>query len=111
MARHRVAYRGDGLQMWKVAANIMKNQLWRANKGWSSSLDVERGVMQRSRQRKTDLSFGTSNVRGLCRAGSQETVESTLAKCNFDVLAVQEVRWGEVGSQKVRCRLDSSGLG
>jgi hypothetical protein len=34
----------DGLQIWKVAANILNKQLWRAEKGWSSSLGVGRGA-------------------------------------------------------------------
>jgi hypothetical protein len=34
----------NGLQLWRVAANIMKEQLRTADKGWSSSLYVERGA-------------------------------------------------------------------
>jgi hypothetical protein len=39
-----VADGGDGLQVWRIAANILNNQSWTANKGWSSRLGVERGA-------------------------------------------------------------------
>jgi len=35
----------------------------------------------------------------LYRAGSLEKVASELAKCKLDLVAVQEVRWVEAGSQ------------
>jgi hypothetical protein len=35
---------GDSLQIWREAANILNNQLWTADKGWSSSLGVGRGA-------------------------------------------------------------------
>jgi hypothetical protein len=38
MARPRVADGGDGLQIWRVAANILNNQSRETDKGWSSSL-------------------------------------------------------------------------
>jgi hypothetical protein len=44
MARPQVADGGDGLQIWKVAASILNKQLRTADKGWSSSLGVERGA-------------------------------------------------------------------
>jgi hypothetical protein len=34
---------GDGLQMWRVAANIFSKQLWMPNKGWPSKLGVGKG--------------------------------------------------------------------
>jgi len=36
---------------------------------------------------------------GDCGAGSLEAVASGLVKCNLDVVAVQEVRWDNGGSQ------------
>jgi hypothetical protein len=36
MARPQVAD-GDGLQIWKIAANILNKELWIADKGWVSS--------------------------------------------------------------------------
>jgi hypothetical protein len=40
MARPRVADRGDGLQIWMVAANKLNKQSRTAESGWSSSLGV-----------------------------------------------------------------------
>jgi len=31
---------GDGLQIWRVAANILNKQLQTTDKGWSSSLEI-----------------------------------------------------------------------
>jgi hypothetical protein len=44
MARPQVADGGDGLQIWRVSANILNKQSGKADKGWSSSLGVGRGV-------------------------------------------------------------------
>jgi hypothetical protein len=38
MARPQVANVGDGLQIWRVAANMLNKQSRTAEKGWSSSL-------------------------------------------------------------------------
>jgi hypothetical protein len=35
---------GDGLQIWRVAANILNKQSRTADSGWSSSLGVGRGA-------------------------------------------------------------------
>jgi hypothetical protein len=44
MARHQGCDGGDGLQIWRVAANILNKQLRTADKGWSSNLRVVRGT-------------------------------------------------------------------
>jgi len=44
MARPQVADAGDGLQIWRVAANIQNKQSRTADKWWSSSLGVGRGA-------------------------------------------------------------------
>jgi hypothetical protein len=44
MALPRVADGGDGLQICKVAANILNKQSRTADKGWSSSLGVGPGA-------------------------------------------------------------------
>jgi hypothetical protein len=44
MARPQVADGGDGLQMWRVAANILNKQSRTADMAWSSSLGVGRGL-------------------------------------------------------------------
>jgi hypothetical protein len=38
-----VADRGDGLQIWRVAANILNKQSRTADSGWSSRLGVGQG--------------------------------------------------------------------
>jgi hypothetical protein len=43
--------------------------------------------------------FGSWNVRSLYGAGSMKTAASELAKCDLDVVAPQDVRWDEGGSQ------------
>jgi hypothetical protein len=45
-----------------------------------------------------DIIFGTWYVGSLYWAGSLITVASKLAKCNFDLMAIQEVRWDEGSS-------------
>jgi hypothetical protein len=44
MARLHVAGEGDGLQMWRVAANILNKQSRTADRGWPSSLGIGRGL-------------------------------------------------------------------
>jgi hypothetical protein len=35
------ADKSDGLQIWRVAANILNKQSWSASKGWSSRISTE----------------------------------------------------------------------
>jgi hypothetical protein len=44
MVRPQVEDRGDCLQIWRAAANILNKQLWRADSGWPSSLGVGQGA-------------------------------------------------------------------
>jgi hypothetical protein len=44
MARPRVAVGGDGIEMWKMAANILNKRLWTAEKGWFSSAGLCEGL-------------------------------------------------------------------
>jgi hypothetical protein len=44
MVRPRVADRGDGLQIWRVAVNMLNKQSRTADSGWSSSLGAWRGL-------------------------------------------------------------------
>jgi hypothetical protein len=44
MARPRVDDGGDGLEIQRVAANILNKQSWTIDKGCSSSLGVGRGA-------------------------------------------------------------------
>jgi hypothetical protein len=41
---HHLADGEDGLQIWRVAVNILNKQSWRDDKGWSSNLGVEHGA-------------------------------------------------------------------
>jgi hypothetical protein len=42
-ARPQVADGGDGLQIWRAAANVLNKHSWTADKGWSSRMGVGRG--------------------------------------------------------------------
>jgi hypothetical protein len=44
MARPQVADEEEGLQIWRVAANILNKQSRIADKGWPSSLEIGRGL-------------------------------------------------------------------
>jgi hypothetical protein len=44
MTRPQVADGGEGLQIWRVDASILNKQLRTADKGWSSSLGLGRGL-------------------------------------------------------------------
>jgi hypothetical protein len=44
MARPQVADGGEGLQIWRVAVNILNKQSRTADKGWPSSFGVGRGA-------------------------------------------------------------------
>jgi hypothetical protein len=44
MARPQVVDEGEGLQIWRVAVNILNKQSRTADKGWSYSLGVGRGA-------------------------------------------------------------------
>jgi hypothetical protein len=86
MARPRVADRGDGLHIWRVAANILNKQSRTADSGWSSSLGFGWGAnspppynsifvmnhcaqpwtrtdyLAQPKHQKMDMRFGTWNV-------------------------------------------------
>jgi hypothetical protein len=111
----------NGLQLWRVAANILNKQPWRNDKRWSSSLRVGRGAFHhknkfvtnihkdtrtltdsldiRPKQRNMDMRSGLWNVRSLYRAGSVMTVSRELAIYKLDLLEVQEVRWEGGGTE------------
>jgi hypothetical protein len=44
MSRPRVADRGDGLQIWRVAANMLNKQSRTTDSGWSSCMGFGRGI-------------------------------------------------------------------
>jgi hypothetical protein len=51
MTPPQVADGGDGLQVWRVAANILNKQSGTADKGWSSSVGLQ------TSHRKTSFSY------------------------------------------------------
>jgi hypothetical protein len=95
--------------------NILKKQLWTADKAWSSSFGVGLDANNSSlynlnmnhkqkpqnqsdpsvqpKQWKRDMRFGEWNVRSLYRSGSITTVVWKLARYKLDLVGVQEVRW------------------
>jgi hypothetical protein len=99
MARPRVSDRGDGLQIWRVAANILNKQT--ADSGglpaWglggalttlprttqyllritTHSLRT-RHYLAQPKHWKMDMRFGTWNIRSLYRSGSLKTVAREL---------------------------------
>jgi hypothetical protein len=44
MVRTQVADRAEGLQIWRVSVNILNKQSQADDSGWSSSLNVGRGL-------------------------------------------------------------------
>jgi hypothetical protein len=63
-----VADRGDGLQIWRAAANILNKHLRTADSGWSARLVILRGAKSSHRKkiiyeilhRASDGFFGTT---------------------------------------------------
>jgi hypothetical protein len=53
MERPQVADGGDGLQIWRVVANILNKQSQTADKGWSSSWELGVGITPH--RKKTSL--------------------------------------------------------
>jgi hypothetical protein len=67
MARRQVTDGGDGLQMWRVAANILNKQSRTADKRWSSSLGVGHGANNFSPYKISLLSQRASDLDSLDR--------------------------------------------
>jgi hypothetical protein len=63
MERPRVADGKDGLQLWRIAANILNKQPRINDKGWSSSLRVGRGANNPSPQKTNSLRKATQSLR------------------------------------------------
>jgi hypothetical protein len=107
MARPQDVDGGNGLQIWRVAANILNKQSRTADNGWFSSLGVGRGANNSSlqknylvmkihkkprtwtdsldngtKQSKMDMRFGMWNVRSMYSAGSLRTVMEEVSKYN-----------------------------
>jgi len=50
-------------------------------------------TLVRPKQWKRDIILGTWNVKSLCRAVSPTAVVRESARCELDLVGVQEVRW------------------
>jgi exonuclease III len=53
-------------------------------------------------QRKTDMRFGTWNVRSLYRTGVFKTAARELGKYRLKLVGVQEVRWEKGGTERAQ---------
>jgi hypothetical protein len=107
MARPQVTDRGDGRQIWRVAANMLNKQSGTAEKDWSSNLGVEHwaknatvknklvtkdhkkprtwtdSLETRAKRKKMNMRFGTWNVRSMYRADSLRAVAEEISKCSL----------------------------
>jgi hypothetical protein len=122
MARPQVADGGGGLQIWRVAVNILNKQPRTADKGWCSSLRMGVGLTTHSKNKlvtkdhkkprtwtdssdnrpngkKMDMRFGTWNARSMYRADSLRTGAEEISKYKLDLMGVQEVRWDGAGTE------------
>jgi exonuclease III len=61
---------------------------------WADALELPKA-------QKTDMRFGTWNVRSLYRSGPLKTVSRELTKYKLDLVGVQEVRWDKGGTDPV----------
>jgi hypothetical protein len=52
VARPRIADTGDGLQIWRVTANILNKQSHTADKGWSSSSGLDERLTTHHRKKQ-----------------------------------------------------------
>jgi hypothetical protein len=113
---------GEGLQIWKISANILNKQLWTAERGdppaWGlgvelrsphhkklvcyelsqRALDLKNYLDKLFKLRNIDMRFGTWDVRSLCRAGLLMTVVKEISNYNLDLVGLQ-VRWDSGGTK------------
>jgi hypothetical protein len=85
MVRLRVADGGDGLHIWREAANVLNKQSLPAVKEWNLTDTAER-----PRQRKMDMRIGSQNIRSSCTSGSLKTVAREVAKCSGTWMAFSQ---------------------
>jgi hypothetical protein len=63
MARPRIADGGDGLQIWRILANILNKKSQTTDKGWSSSLVLGKGqTTPHCKKKKMNSVFGLEKV-------------------------------------------------
>jgi hypothetical protein len=98
----------EGLQLWRVAANILKKQPRTNDKGWSSILIVKIKFVMKNEiepwawmdsldkcpnRRNMDMRYGLWNARSLYTVGSLMTVSRELSKYKLHLVGVQGVTW------------------
>jgi hypothetical protein len=100
----QVADGGDGLRMWRVAANVSQKQQRTADRGWLFSLGVGRGLTTPHRRSSNLLRNVAESLRPgriiwydvstgiICRTCSLRTAARELGKCKLDLVGVQEAR-------------------
>jgi hypothetical protein len=71
MRRLRIADARDSIEIWRVAANMLNNQSYRAKKGWSYTFGVGRGGDICSRQLVTKCHIGPRNWTDILERPSQ----------------------------------------
>jgi hypothetical protein len=72
MARPQVADEGNGLYTWRVAANILNEQSLTADKGWSSSWRLGRGLTNpRSKKLVCYEMLHRASVADCCEHGNE----------------------------------------
>jgi hypothetical protein len=72
MVHPRVSDRGEGLQIWRVATNMLNKQSRTADSGWSSSLGFGRGANNFPPPLKLNVSYES-----LCTASEQDGLLGT----------------------------------
>jgi hypothetical protein len=125
MARPQGVEGGDGLQIWRVAANILNKHSRTADKVWFSNLEgwtwgykllaVKKkkllmkihkkprtwmdSLNKRPKRKKLDMRIVTWNFRSMHRAGSLRVVTEEVLKYKLDLVGVEEVRWDQDGTE------------
>jgi hypothetical protein len=78
--------------VWRVASNCSPKKKTACVTECYSGLRIWTDPLERSRQRKVEMRFGTWNVWSLYNTGSLKSVASELAQCDFDLVVVRKVR-------------------
>jgi hypothetical protein len=107
MEHTQVAAGGDGLQIWRLAANVLNKQSRTADRGWSSSLAVGEGL--------TTINLKNSNlIRNIAehhqgvdgRMGSKWTLGRVVGgSVEWIHLAQERDRWRAVVSAVMNLRV------
>jgi hypothetical protein len=101
MARPRIVYAGDGLQIWRVAAIMLNKQSRTADKGWSQPWGLSERLITLNPKKQVCYEMSNRASVGSCEHGNEPSVSikfgQSLASC---VLASQQAA---VASFKTLC--------